>query len=635
MIQYKGKRSMERRKFLIRSSQLSMSVAASSMLVGCSGSSSDPVAVIDDNVSEIDQKIIDLDVKQAEISTAHAKMQDNLTFSDTGLYANTIPNYSESSVFPENYLSSDSSTQNLWENAKNAHQIAYDQYNHQYTKLKASLRLFDHQQNNSEEAAPQAKSVGITARREDLAEDDPLYTLIGLIESLNPENLGSTVLLIIEESLALIYTKLKAYIDGAETQAIDYAYLTYTALETLLNLIKEKALSELTFETTNEVLTSLARITVASIALIGLISLENLKLAREELSSEQEATQAFLTSNSLDGTVTSVWMGVSSKITLGSIDALKENMKISMETGEIPDNTDLIAKLKSQSQILAITAVTIKELFAKALNDGIALQDSTFTEGSTADAFKILFTSDKSPYDEALSKVVYANPSTFETDVLEGVVSAPAFEVSTSPEARAVTTDVESEAYIFATELASLSYDFIEITTPVDFATHLADLAYQFAMQGMEYGYEFAMQGMEYGYLFASRGEEVGIMADRILWMAVQIGVMADRIGEMADRIVYTAQLIVYTEILILDFGMLIYGFGSMITNVTLTGLAIIFDREWYTYEANNEVLEIINSNVMVMLANLQEYALAVLEHQNGLRDSTLDGLDPLPYGEL
>ena len=123
-------------------------------------------------------------------------------------------------------------------------------------------------------------------------------------------------------------------------------------------------------------------------------------------------------------------------------------------------------------------------------------------------------------------------------------------------------------------------------------------------------------------------------MADRILWMAVQIGVMADRIGEMADRIVYTEQLIVYTEILILDFGILIYGFGTQISNTMLMGLALIFDREWYTPESNSIVLDSINSNIAVMLANMNEYSLAVLEHQNDLRDSTLEALDPLPYAE-
>jgi hypothetical protein len=116
--------------------------------------------------------------------------------------------------------------------------------------------------------------------------------------------------------------------------------------------------------------------------------------------------------------------------------------------------------------------------------------------------------------------------------------------------------------------------------------------------------------------------------------MAVQIGVMADRIGEMADRIVYTEQLIVYTEILILDFGMLIYGFGSQITNLILTGMALILDREWYTPDSNDIVLDTINSNVMVMIAQMQEYALAVLNHQTELRELTLAALEPLPYAQ-
>lgn len=139
--------------------------------------------------------------------------------------------------------------------------------------------------------------------------------------------------------------------------------------------------------------------------------------------------------------------------------------------------------------------------------------------------------------------------------------------------------------------------------------------------------YNFAMQGMEYGYLFASRGEEVGVMADRILWMAVQIGLMADRIGEMADRIVYTAQLIVYTEILILDFGILIYGVIKQITNLILTGLAIIFDREWYSPASEDIILDTINSNVTQMLSQMQEYSLAVLANQQVLRQLTIDSL--------
>jgi hypothetical protein len=191
------------------------------------------------------------------------------------------------------------------------------------------------------------------------------------------------------------------------------------------------------------------------------------------------------------------------------------------------------------------------------------------------------------------------------------------------------TAAVEDDAFVFASELASFFYEFTAQTEgdASEFAIHMADLAYQFTMDIENDAYTFAMTGMEYGYLFASRGEEVGIMADRILWMAVQIGIMADRIGEMADRIVYTEQFIVYSEILILDFGLLIYGTIKQITNLILTGMALILDREWYDGESEDLVLDAITGNVNVMLENMNIYSLAVLDNQSDLRQLTLDSL--------
>jgi len=636
---------MQRRKFLIRSSQFGMSVAASSLLVGCGGSSSSDIVSTavptegKDVVSVIDEKIVVIDAKQAEITTIHTKMQNNLNFSNTDLnnfYAKTVPNSSEDHVFPENYLSS--VDENLWKNAKAAHQIAYDQYNHQLTKLKASLRLFDHQNNNAKEVSQQAKATGTAVNSESISASDPLNELIKLLENLSVNNFGTTAFAIIEASLVLIYNNLKGYIENGEAQALDYAYLTYKAIEALLSLIKEKTLSDLSFDSSNEILKSLAKITVATISVLALASLRTLNIAKEELSSEQQATQAFLASNSLDNSVSSVWMGVSSKIALGSINALKENLNTSIQTNTIPDNTELSKNLKSKSEILAITSVTIKELFAKIANDGVGSLESAFTEGSTADTFKILFASDKNPYDEALTQTIYEKQTEFQT--YEPSLSStplPAFKITTSSEARAATTDVESDAYLFAKELSSVSYSFASDTESdaSDFATHMADMAYAFVMDIEEDAYQFAMQGMEYGYLFASQGEDVGVMADRILWMAVQIGVMADRIGEMGDRIVYTEQLIVYTEILILDFGILIYNFGSQISNTMLTGLALIFDREWYTPASNDAVNESINSNAMMMMEHMHEYAIATLNHQNELRELTREGLDSFALPEV
>lgn len=135
---------------------------------------------------------------------------------------------------------------------------------------------------------------------------------------------------------------------------------------------------------------------------------------------------------------------------------------------------------------------------------------------------------------------------------------------------------------------------------------------------------------MTYGYLFASQGESVGLMADRILFMSVQIGQMADRIGEMADRIVYTEQLIVYTEMLIQNFGLMMYGGMGTISNTMLSGLAIIFDRQWYTpaSTANDPIVTSITNTTSQMLKNMQEYELAVIANQNTLRQTTLGALN-------
>ena len=167
-------------------------------------------------------------------------------------------------------------------------------------------------------------------------------------------------------------------------------------------------------------------------------------------------------------------------------------------------------------------------------------------------------------------------------------------------------------------------------STPAGFATNMAAMAYDFTMKMENDAYNFATLGMTYGYLFASQGESVGLMADRILFMSVQIGQMADRIGEMADRIVYTEQLIVYTEMLIQNFGLMMYGGMGTISNTMLTGLAIIFDRQWYTptSTANDPIVASITATTSQMLTNMQQYEMAVLANQNTLRQTTLGALN-------
>ncbi|APZ41967.1 hypothetical protein [Acidihalobacter ferrooxydans] len=170
------------------------------------------------------------------------------------------------------------------------------------------------------------------------------------------------------------------------------------------------------------------------------------------------------------------------------------------------------------------------------------------------------------------------------------------------------------------------------------------ELAAKFATEGMELGYEFATHGMDLGYEFASRGEAVGPMANRVLFMAVQIGVMADRIGEMSDRILfmadkigefgdkilYESQLVIYTEQLIIDESVLLENairtFAEVIAEgvATVTGNAAFFEYKRAVRESSQDVYEHIYGNMNLMLSNMHEYSLAVLQKEERDREREL-----------
>lgn len=162
-------------------------------------------------------------------------------------------------------------------------------------------------------------------------------------------------------------------------------------------------------------------------------------------------------------------------------------------------------------------------------------------------------------------------------------------------------------------------------------------LAAEFAQQGMEMAYEFASQGMQLGFEFASMGEEVGPMTNRILFMAVQIGLMADRIGEMADRIlfmsdnivkfgnriVYVSQLIVYTEELLVNVSVLINEAIDTISDMLLTMLAIMNNNDTYLElraqlmaSEDDLALTLIYENMNLMLDHMLEFSLQLLENE-------------------
>lgn len=174
-------------------------------------------------------------------------------------------------------------------------------------------------------------------------------------------------------------------------------------------------------------------------------------------------------------------------------------------------------------------------------------------------------------------------------------------------------------------------------------AERALELGYEFSRHGMDLGYAFASRGMELGFEFASKGEAVGPMANRILFMAVQIGVMADRIGEMADRIMfmanrigefgdkilYESQLIIYTEQLIINESVLITRTISVLSDMITTIVAMLQKNDAYLQlvaqrTANDRDLELIYENMNLMLANMHEYSLRVLDKESSDREGEI-----------
>jgi hypothetical protein len=176
------------------------------------------------------------------------------------------------------------------------------------------------------------------------------------------------------------------------------------------------------------------------------------------------------------------------------------------------------------------------------------------------------------------------------------------------------------------------------------FAKEGMELAAQFANHGMDLGFTFAYHGMDLGYEFASKGEAVGPMANRILFMSVQIGVMADRIGEMSDRILfmadkigefgdkilYESQLIVYTEQLIFNESVLIENTVKTLSDALLDLAALIVGNDkYFEYKMavvgqTKDVHERIYDNMNLMLRNMHEFSLAMLKKEEGDREREL-----------
>lgn len=194
-------------------------------------------------------------------------------------------------------------------------------------------------------------------------------------------------------------------------------------------------------------------------------------------------------------------------------------------------------------------------------------------------------------------------------------------------------TQTERDAFNFTQDTRDAAHSFA-LKTEDDafkFATKMEDDAYKFVAKMADDAYHFASDGMNYGYMFASQGEELGPMADRVLWMASEIGIMADRIGEMSDRIVHTEHLIINMSVMILNFGLLIDGTIKTIAEAGLNAIGMVFDKENIPQlQSSLKHLELIGKNVEIILQQQHEYDLKVLENQKELRKITISALDKI-----
>ncbi|WP_457744116.1 hypothetical protein [Sulfurimonas sp.] len=627
---------MKRRKFIQLSAITAISIQSSVGLSGCGSSrskSTDIQAITaDDAVRSISNIQTSNDALHTKVSQSTVSLLDSTSsvlftkFQDNSLTLK--PNLTDL-YFPQN---------ELWSNYKDAHSLAYKQANSQLTKLKATLRVYGYKQSTAEQIARQKVAFINTP-----AQESALNTFLQAIEDFKNLKFGAVAIDGLTLSIKLVFVVLEAVQNSTSGTYLLSAVLS--ALQGILEFIEQKALSNLSFSSDKDVVVSISKM---AIAIISVQALSNIPKApsngtafQTSLTNEttaqdiQTRLETLALQSQLIMTLISIVNAVMNKV-LSATQTLASNVTNSNYELTQEDN-QLISSLKPLSEILALLRLIIKVLLTYYQNNIASASESGALEAD-AQNYASLFGNPISAYDTKFSQFTSENFDTLFASNPEIVtlfnelgIDIQNFSFQTQPDAAKATAQAESDSFNFASSLSSLNYQFSPETSSQasDFATHLADLAYQFTMKIENDAYTFAMKGMEYGYLFASKGEEVGLMADRILWMAVQIGQMADRIGEMADRIVYTEQLIVYTEMLILDFGILIYGTIKQITNFMLMGMAIVFDRQWYAQVSQEDpVLNIISDMTTRMLRNMQQYEEQVLANQLSLREITLKALD-------
>jgi hypothetical protein len=512
-------------------------------LTGCGGgggggASTSSLSAVDSQVSAISTLQTTGNTQNALLSSVSSELLTGSSLtSQTGLMLASTASTPPLPTYPlfVKHVDMLPNTYATWGDYITAHNLAYKQVNDQITKIKASLRLYGYKQ----------KLSGVTS--------------VGVQTSTISQNAISVSSLVIDAVTLSIST----FIHSPNNTLLGALFTTINdMLIAILSWIKDKSLSNLSFNTNMGILTSIANMSVAVVSALGIVGLTKLK----------EQSVSGLTADA--------------------------------------QTAALARAVKTQSLLTLVLTSTVNYMMNYNLSKiqaDLASTNSSFTP----------------PFADSATLATSLNEQATLLQTLGSILQSVS-QIYTANDTTTLTTYAQNVGFLFTAENQTSSQ-------AATFATHMADLAYQFTSQMETDAYNFASQGMTYGYLFASRGEEVGLMADRVLWMAVQIGVMADRIGQMADRIVYTEQLIVYTEMLILDFGLLIYGGMKQISNTMLMGMAIVFDRQWYTPSTTDPILTVISDMTQTMLTNMQEYEKIVLDNQKVLQTITQDALRWLP----
>jgi hypothetical protein len=667
-------KSLERRNFLRYSVAAAVALPGMVSLTGCGGgggggsspTTTSALSVVDTEVSKISVLQNSFDVPPSgttsslmltSASTSTETVNLMLTSASNTISSDLFSKFQAGALKLNNYSTSNYSSfepnvyvdqSAVWVNYLANHDLAYTQAKDQLAKLKAGLRLYGYKKSTSTISGIQASATVGT----NTALDAALATFNTAIVNFKALNFGAVAL----DSLTLSVQGALLVFDALKGSTNGYSYITLalSAIEGLLKWIETKSLASFSFVTRTDIALSMAKLSIAVMSVMAIASLEKVKQSTVALNGavagmstqDEQKLSAFLQSVSLQSqlvlTLTYFINGVMGNIstaTQARADALAIAIADPNEVYTLTtEDRILIDQLKQQSIVLAAVGLVMKTLVGF-YQSGFSAVASTDALQADAQTYALLFTNPISSYDTIFSGFtstnfasLFANNTTIQQLMTQLATLNPTIALTVPTDAPAATTSAEVGVASFTSQLlsglATGSFPSNTATQAALFTNNMAEMAYNFSMTGMGYAYNFAMTGMNYGYLFASRGEEVGLMADRILWMAVQIGQMSDRIGEMADRIVYTEQLIVYTEMLILDFGLLIYGGMKQISNTMLMGMAIVFDRQWYTPSTSDPILTVISDMTKQMLTNMQEYELTVLDNQNKLRETTLKALN-------